>query len=68
RLDLKDAHVQRARELGVRLAVSTDSHRADHLGLMRFGVGVARRGWCQAEHLLNSRPLAELAAFLGHRN
>ncbi len=64
RLDLKDIHVLRARELGVKLTIGTDAHSADSLGLMRFGVGVARRGWCQPEHILNTRSVEELGKFL----
>ena len=59
RLDLRDIHAYRARELGVKLVISTDAHSADHLEFMRFGVGVARRGWCQAPDILNTRPLRE---------
>ena len=64
RLDLKDIHVYRARELGVKLIMGTDAHSTAHLGFMRFGVGVARRGWCQPEHILNTRPLEDILAFL----
>jgi len=64
RLDLKDIHVYRARELGVKLIMGTDAHSTAHLGFMRFGVGVARRGWCQPEHILNTRPVEEMLAFL----
>jgi DNA polymerase (family 10) len=64
RLDLKDIHIMRARELGVKLVMSTDAHRADHLGLMRFGVGTARRGWCEARHILNTLPAEDLLASL----
>ena len=60
RLDLKDLHVFRARELGCKLIIGTDAHRVSHLDLMRFGVGVARRGWCRAEDILNTRSLPEL--------
>jgi DNA polymerase (family 10) len=67
RLDLKDTHVYRARELGIKLAISTDAHSTEHLGLMRFGVGVARRGWCEAKDILNTRPLAELLKYLKSR-
>jgi len=66
RLDLKDTHVYRARELGVRLVIGTDSHHRDHLDNLRFGIGVARRGWAQAADILNTRPLAEVMEFLGH--
>jgi len=64
RLDLKDIHAYRARELGVRLIINTDAHSTEHLEFMRFGVGVARRGWCQPQDILNTRPLKEVIAYL----
>lgn len=64
RLDLKDIHAFRARELGVKLIIATDAHSISHLDLIRFGVGVARRGWCEAKHILNTKPLGEVEAFL----
>jgi DNA polymerase (family 10) len=64
RLDLKDIHALRAMELGVKLTVVTDAHSTSHLDLVRFGVGMARRGWCEAKHILNTRPLEEVLAFL----
>jgi DNA polymerase (family 10) len=64
RLDLKDIHVYRARELGVKLIMGTDAHSTAQLGFMRFGVGVARRGWCQNKDILNTRPLEDILAFL----
>ena len=64
RLDLKDVHVLRARELGVRLVIGTDAHSVGQLDLVRFGVGVARRGWCEAGHISNTKSLGEVEAFL----
>lgn len=64
RLDLKDIHVLRAKELGVKLVISTDAHSDWQLDLIRFGVGVARRGWCQAGHILNTKGLDKVEAFL----
>ena len=64
RLDLKDIHNYRARELGVKLVINTDAHSTEHLEFMRFGVGVARRGWCQAQDILNTKPLNEVIAYL----
>ena len=64
RLDLKDIHVYRARELGVKLIMGTDAHSIAQMGFMRFGVGVARRGWCQAKDILNTRTAREMLAFL----
>ena len=63
RLDLNDVHTFRARELGVKLAIETDAHSVTHLGFMRFGVSVARRAWCEPQHILNALPLEELLAF-----
>ena len=65
RLDLKDVHIQRGKELGVKLVISTDAHSSEQLDHMRFGVGMARRGWCEPEHILNTRPLAELQRSFG---
>ncbi len=66
RLDLKDIHAYRARQLGVKLVINTDAHSTEHLEFMRFGVGVARRGWCQAQDIINTRPLGEIQTFLHH--
>ena len=64
RLDLKDIHAYRARELGVRLVINTDAHATEHLGFMRFGIGVARRGWCQAWDIVNTKTLKEVISLL----
>jgi DNA polymerase (family 10) len=64
RLDLKDTHIYQAREMGVKLVISTDSHQVEHLEFMHFGVGTARRGWCQAKNILNTLPPDEFIAAL----
>lgn len=64
RLDLRDELVRRCRDLGVKIAISTDAHNIDHFDFMHFGVGTARRGWCEARHVLNAWTLEELSAFL----
>lgn len=64
RLDLKDIHINRARELGVKMVISTDAHSSLQLGLMRFGVGVARRGWCESRHVLNAASWSEIRHLL----
>ncbi|MFH1087155.1 MAG: DNA polymerase/3'-5' exonuclease PolX [Chloroflexota bacterium] len=63
RLDLRDIHILRARELGAKLVISTDAHRALQLGYIRFGVGIARRGWCEPRDVLNARPLEDVLRF-----
>ena len=64
RLDLKDLHVLTARERGVPLIITTDSHAQGHLEKMRFGVAVAGRGWCEARHIVNTLPLEDFLGFL----
>ena len=39
----------------MKLAIGTDAHSAGNLGLMKFGVNVARRGWLEKGDLMNTR-------------
>jgi DNA polymerase (family 10) len=64
RLDLNDIHAFHARDLGVKLVIDTDAHDIDHLEFMRFGLGVARRAWCEPQNILNTLPLEQLLTFL----
>jgi len=64
RLDLKDTHIFQAREMGVKLVINTDAHSREQLDCMRFGVGIARRGWCEPGDILNTLPLKEFKKFL----
>jgi DNA polymerase (family 10) len=57
RLDLRDTQIARARELGVKVVISTDAHHARELEFMRYGVEQARRAWLEPEHVLNTLPL-----------
>ena len=54
RLDLSDAHAQRARELGVKLVINSDAHSVAGLQVMRYGVDQARRGWLEASDVVNT--------------
>lgn len=60
RLDLNDAHVRRAKALGVTLSIGTDAHRADHLRYYELGVAVARRGWLEPSDIINTLDAAKL--------
>jgi DNA polymerase (family 10) len=64
RLDVNDVHAQAAKSVGVKVAISTDAHSVSALGCMRFGVDQARRGWLEADDVINTRPLAELRRLL----
>ena len=60
RLDLDDVHCKQAKEMGLKVSISTDSHSTAGLNTMRFGIGQARRGWLEAEDVLNTRPWPQL--------
>jgi DNA polymerase (family 10) len=62
RLDLPGEAVRLALEAGVPIVASTDAHSVRGLGNMRFAIGTVRRGWATAEDVVNTRPLANLAA------
>jgi DNA polymerase (family 10) len=64
RLDLKDIHCRAARDAGAMISIGTDSHAVAHLENMRYGIGTARRGWCEPGHILNTMTLAKLRKFL----
>jgi DNA polymerase (family 10) len=64
RLDLNDVYTKMAKEMGLKLAISTDAHRVDELNSMRFGVGQARRGWLEADDVINTRSWADLKKLL----
>jgi len=67
RLDLTDIHAQAAKSAGVKVVISTDTHSTSGFANMRFGIDQARRGWLEADDVINTRPLAELKKLLKRR-
>ncbi len=64
-LDLDGSLARRAVAAGATVAIDSDCHRADMLDRqMRFGVTMARRGWVEAGHAINTRPLAAVREFI----
>jgi DNA polymerase (family 10) len=64
RLDLSDEHAFAAREAGVLLSIDSDAHSSRMLPNIALGVLTARRAWCEAQDILNAKPLAELLQWL----
>lgn len=64
RLDLTDLHCKMAKEIGVKLAISSDSHSRKSLSYMRLGINQARRGWIEKEDVINTLSLSELKKVL----
>lgn len=53
RLDLNEFYLKKAREQKIRISIGTDTHYAQGLQMMRFGVGIARRAWLEKKDILN---------------
>jgi len=67
-LDMDGTIARRAVEAGVTLTIDSDCHRAEALERqMQFGIGTARRGWVQASHVLNTRPVDAVRAFVARK-
>ena len=64
RLDMNDVYCKMAKEMGLKVTISTDAHSVNELDYLRFGVGQARRGWLEAEDVLNTRSWKELEELL----
>lgn len=59
RLDLKDEHIRKAVDAGVKLTIDSDAHSVNHIRFLDFGVAQARRGWAKKSDVINTRPLRE---------
>ncbi|AQT70134.1 DNA polymerase/3'-5' exonuclease PolX [Anaerohalosphaera lusitana] len=64
RLDLTDINCKMAKDMGVKVVISTDSHQVNHLDYIRFGVSQARRGWLEKKDVLNTHTLKQLHSML----
>jgi DNA polymerase (family X) len=65
RLDLDWRWVKYAKEKGVTICINPDAHNTDGLDDVRYGVGIARKGWLEAGDVLNTQPLQEVLHYLG---
>ena len=54
RLDLTDVHVKAAKEMGVPIVISTDTHVTSQFNYMVYGVSIARRGWLEKSDIVNT--------------
>jgi DNA polymerase (family 10) len=64
RLDLKDVYLRMCKDRGVKVVISTDSHSAGNLALIRYGVTMARRGWLEKKDVINTLPTEQFLAAL----
>lgn len=64
RLDLSDHHCRLARDMGLKVAISTDAHHTEGLRNMKYGIYQARRGWLSRDDVINTRKVADLVKLL----
>jgi DNA polymerase (family 10) len=66
RLDLDWRHCKSAKRQGARIAINPDAHQAEGLEDTRYGVNIARKGWLEAQDVINCMGLGEMKAFLAN--
>ncbi len=49
-----------ARSKGVKCVINCDAHRFEHVGFLRLGAGIARKGWLTKADVINTLPLDKL--------
>ncbi len=65
RLDLDWRMVKFAKGKGVKIFINPDAHNTDGLGDVRYGVGIARKGWLEREDVINTMDLDDVVKYLG---
>ena len=63
RLDMDWRLVHRASEKGMKIPIDPDAHTLAGLADMRYGIGVARKGWLSAADVLNAMETKALLKF-----
>jgi DNA polymerase (family 10) len=54
RLDLDWRWLRKARDKGIKIPVNPDAHTLAGIDDMRYGIGIARKGWLRAADVLNT--------------
>lgn len=65
--DLDEVHARQAVERGVLISIDTDSHTAQKLDNLKYGVAIARRAWVEKSSVLNTWPTQKLLDWLKNR-
>lgn len=67
RLDLDWTVLRRAKRAGCIFAVNPDAHHTSGIGDLRYGLGVARKGWLEAGDVINTKTLKQFRQWLKDR-
>jgi len=64
RLDLDWRYCIRAVHRGVMISINPDAHDESGIDDVRYGIGIARKGWCEAKDVVNTAPVDEFLRIL----
>ncbi len=64
RLDLYDKYILMAKNLGAKFVINSDAHFPFDFENLKFGVGMARRGWLEVDNIINTLPLDKIKSIL----
>jgi DNA polymerase (family 10) len=67
RLDMDWRLLRKARDKGIKIPIDPDAHSLAGLDDMRYGIGIARKGWLRAKDVLNTMETKPLLAFFQER-
>ncbi len=67
RLDLDWRWGKYARECGLITSINPDAHTPEGLELIKYGLGIARKGWFEKKRVLNTLSVEEISAFFSER-
>jgi DNA polymerase (family 10) len=67
RLDLDWRLVHKARDKGIKIPIGPDAHSLAGIDNMRYGIGVARKGWLRANDVLNTLEVQDVVQFFQKR-
>ncbi len=67
RLDLDWRFVHKARDRGIKIPIDPDAHTLAGIDDMRYGIGIARKGWLRAVDVLNTMETTDVLSFFRKR-
>lgn len=68
RLDLDWRWLKSARDAGVKISINPDAHRIDGIQDMRYGLGIARKGWLTKSDVFNCLSAEQVSQFAKSRH
>ncbi|RQW04629.1 MAG: histidinol-phosphatase [Calditrichaeota bacterium] len=67
RLDTDWRYLKQAKEQGVKISINPDAHRIEGFQDIRYGIGIARKGWLSSGDVLNCMTSEDIIRFARNR-